>query len=428
VTTRPVEATPAEPNWVTFQHDAKRSGETAGSYNPARLRQLWESEPLDGLVYAQVLVVADRAFVVTQNNTVYALDVASGHAAWTQHLGTPVPRSALQCGNVDPTGLLSTPVIDLNEGALYAVDYVDQRPRHNFVGLDLKTGAVRSDNPIDPLDADPVPLQQRAALTLGRGTAYVPFGGLFGDCGDYHGWIVSVGLPDGHRRGAYQVPARRGGVWSAPLQDGDGDLYATTSNGDSTTSFDYGNSVIRLSSDLKLLDFFAPSDWADLNQHDMDLGSSGPILLDEGQVLQVGKSGVGYLLDSRSLGQIGADTYHALICAGGAYAGAAHVGTMVYVACKDGLAAVQVKQNAFIVVWRGPQFNASPPTITTDAVWTVDDDTGALYALNRYDGSVLTRAPPTHDAANPPHFVSPSAAGGRLFLSRGKTIVAYSAN
>jgi hypothetical protein len=25
---------------------------------------------------------------------------------------------------------------------------------------------------------------------------YVPFGGHFGDCGDYHGWVVGVSLPN----------------------------------------------------------------------------------------------------------------------------------------------------------------------------------------------------------------------------------------
>ena len=37
-------------------------------------------------------------------------------------------------------------------------------------------------------------------------TVYVPFGGLLGDCGDYHGWIVAASPVDGTQRGAYQVP------------------------------------------------------------------------------------------------------------------------------------------------------------------------------------------------------------------------------
>src|SRR5438105_2863118 len=99
-------------NWTTYQHDPQRSGVASGTYDPASFNQLWESQQLDGDVYAQPLVVGTTVYVATQNNTVYALDAASGNQVWAQHLGDPVPRGMLPCGNVDPTGILSTPVAD----------------------------------------------------------------------------------------------------------------------------------------------------------------------------------------------------------------------------------------------------------------------------------------------------------------------------
>jgi streptogramin lyase len=99
---------------------------------------------------------------------------------------------------------------------------------------------------------------------------------------------------------------------------------------------------------------------------------------------------------------------------------------MVYVACRDGLYAVRVQGQAFSVVWRGPQFNAGAPLITDDAIWTLDDGSTSLYALNPQTGNVLFRAP-AGQGSNPPHFLTPSAAHGRIFHSRGRTIAAYGA-
>lgn len=437
--------TVADRDWLTYQHDAARSGLTVGSYKAAQIKQLWESAQLDGLVYAQVLVHADRALAVTQNNTVYALDVTTGRTVWSKHLGDPVPLSSLPCGNVQITGILSTPVIDPVADMLYAVDYLTgPGPHHELVGIDLTDGSVRFNARIDPPGANPLTLQQRGSLTLSQGTLYVPFGGLFGDCGDYHGWIVSAAASDGHQTGAYQVPThRQGGIWTTPAVAATGDLYAVTGNGDSRTNFDHGNAVLRLSPALNLLDFFAPSNWADLSAADADLGSTGPVLLDSGTVLQVGKAGIGYLLRAESLGEMGGQLFQAPVCAGGAYGAGAHRGSTAYIPCRDGLVAVQVQNSSFSVLWHGPQFNAGPTTITDDAIWTLDGNTTAMYALNPEDGSVLFQEPASQapnivqralqrvlrqSPTEIPHFLSPSAAGGRLFHSRGKTIVVFVAS
>ena len=73
----------------------------------------------------------------------------------------------------------------------------------------------------------------------------------------------------------------------------------------SASSFDYGNSVLKLSADLSPLSYFAPENWLDLNQSDADLGSVGPALLSNGMIFQLGKEGIGYLLRSANLGGIG---------------------------------------------------------------------------------------------------------------------------
>jgi hypothetical protein len=206
------------------------------------------------------------------------------------------------------------------------------------VALELTSGVVKFHQPIDPPGANPLPHQQRAALAIANQSVYVPFGGLFGDCGDYQGWVVGASAVHGSQQGAFQVQTHReGAIWAAAAFNPAGDLYVATGNGDSTTDFDQSNAVLHLSPDLKVLDFFAPRDWADMNRRDADLGSTGPTLLDNGLVLQIGKSGVGYLLQADRLGNIGGELFQAARCAGGAYGGSAHAGSMVYVACRDGV-------------------------------------------------------------------------------------------
>jgi outer membrane protein assembly factor BamB len=415
-------------DWLTYQHDAQRSGRASGSYGVANTQQLWETRPLDGLVYAQPLVQGDRVFVATQNDTLYALDAASGKVVWQSHVGEPVPRSSLPCGNVDPTGILSTPVIEPSTGVLYAVAFV-QPAHHELYALDLATGNVRFHQPIDPPGVSPLPHQQRAALSLASGSVYVPYGGLFGDCGAYHGWVLAASADDGSTTAAYQVPTRREGAIWAPAGaaiDAAGDLFVTTGNGDSTTQFDYANAVIRLSPDLQMQDWFATSDWAALSRRDADLGSIGPTLLaDQGLVFQAGKTGVGYLLDADRLGNIGGEVFQAPVCSG-AYGGTAYTAGVVYVACRDGLVAVRVSNQRFEVAWRGPAFNAGAPAITDAAIWTIDDGAARLYALDPATGQTVFQAPVGGSSGGGlPHFLAPAVSGGRVFHSRGRTIVAF---
>jgi hypothetical protein len=43
---------------------------------------------------------------------------------------------------------------------------------------------------------------------------YVPLGGHFGDCSDYHGWVVGVSLPDAAKVISWSTRARGGGIWA----------------------------------------------------------------------------------------------------------------------------------------------------------------------------------------------------------------------
>src|SRR4029077_4823679 len=148
---------------------------------------------------------------------------------------------------------------------------------------------------------------QRSALTLSNTTIYVPYGGRFGDCGDYHGRVVAVAVSGrglGQPR-SYTLPTQReGGFWAppGPALDGRGNLFLASGNSSSSGAYDYGNSVVRLTATLGLADSWAPKDWKPLNAGDVDIGSSSPVLLSGNRVFQIGKAGVGYLLAADHLG------------------------------------------------------------------------------------------------------------------------------
>ena len=164
-----------------------------------------------GHVYTQPLFwrtpgsTSGRLLVATEDNNVYALDAITGGQIWTRSLGKPVPRSALRCGNIDPLGVTGTPVIDLATQAVYldAAIADSSGPHHRIFALSLNDGTPMPGWPIDVADAlrgAPQPFNsrdqnERGALTIVDGMLYVPFGGHFGDCGDYHGWVVGVSLP-----------------------------------------------------------------------------------------------------------------------------------------------------------------------------------------------------------------------------------------
>ena len=416
-------------DWPTYDHDDGRTGVAPeGPPDPAGVKQRWASPALDGDIYAQPLVVGDRVIVATANDTVYSLRRADGTVEWKQHLGTPVAASDLPCGNVDPVGITSTPVIDPFAGRVYAVG-MDQPGKHTLWVLDLASGNVVDSTRVDVPGSDPTVQNQRSALTLVHGTVYVPFGGRYGDCGDYHGRVTAVPAKGGGALGTpayYTLPTQRqGGFWTPPGASvaPDGTLLLTSGNSESQGEFDYGNAVVRLSPGLALLDWFAPDDWAGLNAADVDLGTTGPVVLPDARVFQVGKGGVGYLLDANALGHIGGDRFHGPVCTGSAAFGAvAHSGTTLYVPCLSGVVQVTTRADGFTLGWTAKMTNPGPPVLAGKTLWTVVTSAGDLAALDPATGNKLARI---HIGSVPSRFTSLAAAGDSVYVGADRTMFAF---
>ena len=288
---------------------------------------------LSGHLYAQPLLWQDAEssagilFAASESNEVQALDGATGRQLWSRSLGPPVSRSALRCGNISPLGVTGTPAIDPATQALYVEAAVDgpQGVRHLVFALALKDGKTLPGWPVDTAEAlkqagqafNARDQNERGALTILDGRLYVPFGGHFGDCGDYHGWVMGLDLRDPRNVLAWKTPARGGGVWAPGGITTDGkSLYVATGNTFGANTWMGGEAVIRLSPDLKTSadrrDFFTPKNWQALDARDLDLGGTNPVLVNvpgnaggRTYVLALGKDGHAYLLDRDNLGGIG---------------------------------------------------------------------------------------------------------------------------
>jgi outer membrane protein assembly factor BamB len=417
----PTTAAAAILDWPTYHRDNARTGVDPAKGSFSTTSESWRSAQFDGDVYAEPLVVTGKIYAATNRNTVYALDASTGNPLWMTHLGEPIARSQLPCGDIDLTGIISTPVADPSRGLLYVVAFV-QPGRHELVALDLPSGAVRFRRPVDPASANPLTHQQRAALALSQGLVYIGYGGLFGDCGDYHGWLVAASANDGTMRYSYQVPSQReGAIWatSGPAIDSAGNVFAATGNSSSLREFDFGNTVLRLTPQLQLADWFAASNWIDLNMTDTDIGSVGPALLDNGLIFQIGKAGVGYLLTASHLGHEGGEAFAGPVCRA-AFGGTAYVPPLLFVPCTDGLVAVSIQNpSGFTVNWRRPMSFAGPPIVVAGAVWSIGRD-GTLLGVDPRDGTVRASVV----VGTPTHFATPSVAGHLLLVPAARRVIA----
>ena len=422
------------PSWTSYHHDAGRSGVDPDSSSPVAPTQAWQTSPaLDGAIYSEPLVYGSTVYDATENDTVYALSASTGAILWEKHLATPVPSSSLPCGNISPAvGITSTPVIDPATGRIYVVadTWDGTNAKHQLFGLNLGDGSPAPGMPVvvDPPGSTPTAQLQRAGLALDAGKVIVGFGGNDGDCGSYHGWLVAVPEGGGSLQTFEVDPSTsQGAIWAsgnAPAIDSAGDIWTSTGNGSSST---FGNqeSVIKLDSNLNVLDHWAPSNWSSLDSGDTDLGSSMPLLLPGGLVFQIGKQGVGYLLSATSLGGTGAPAvYQASVC-NGSWGGGIYVSGVIYVTCSGGLRALALNTSARtfapLASWAVNSNATGPPIYAGGLVWSAGTGNGVLYGLDA--GTGATRF--SSSLGGFEHFATPSAGGGRLFVANRNQVTAF---
>jgi polyvinyl alcohol dehydrogenase (cytochrome) len=411
--------------WPQFDQNAARTGAADGLRTAGALTTAWTAK-LDGAVYGQPLVVGGDVLAATENDTIYAISRATGKTAWSTHVGTPVPQSALHgCGDIFPLGITGTPIYDRSDGLVYAVAETTGY-HHVLFGLDVTTGKVKVKRDLDIATKANQPdyNQQRPALAIDGGRVYAAFGGLAGDCGAYIGGVVGVALNGQGALVSWHTPtSREGAVWgtAGPVAGPHGDLWVSSGNGAAGPGdpYDGSDSVTSLSPTLHRTEYFAPASWADDNQSDLDLGSAQPVRASGNSTFVMGKRGVGYLLSSSHFGGIGGERAALSICK--AFGAAADAGPIVYEPCgSGGMAAIYVNASKAMIKirWRGPADGNGSPVIGGGAVWvTAYSGSGGapttLYELNPSNGAVRHQISISDGL---PHFSSLSLGGSAAYL------------
>jgi hypothetical protein len=294
-------------DWLTWGGDPQRTGwaksETILSKdNVSRLEIVWTAQ-LDTPPKVEVLstltaplVAGDRVFVVGSDNTVNALDAATGKPIWQRKfpntLKPPTPANYL-CPNTQN----ATPVIDKDSGTLF-VTTSDGKLR----GLALANG----EDKIPPTDWIK-PFARNWSLNLIDDWIYTP---VARGCGGAIANFTAINVSDPQRPIVkyYTSTGRPAGAWGrGGLVAGPRGVYGQTADGPyDPAGGKFGNSILALNlKELQLLDSFTPANWEFLNTKDLDLGSASPIVFpfQKWQIVAASaKEGALYLLNANALG------------------------------------------------------------------------------------------------------------------------------
>src|SRR5207249_1835369 len=225
-------------SWTTYHRDDARTGYDPGAATVTGVAVTpgWTLPALDGQVYAEPLIFNGIVYAATLNDTVYALNQIDGSVIWSKHVGTP-QTSGWGCGNVNPTGILGTPVIDTSANRIYAVAEVviTGVTTYRLFGLDLgNSGNIVLNTVITTTGFDWTIEQERGALALRGGYVYVPLGGRVGDCGNYHGYVFAVPTSGAAPGAPYITPGQGMGIWApggVMVDDTTGKVFVITGNG-----------------------------------------------------------------------------------------------------------------------------------------------------------------------------------------------------
>ena len=282
---------------------------------------------LDEQVFAQPLYLPglevgggrhNVVIVATAGNTLYAFDADVDAAPyWQVNLGSAgsVEQHHFWCLDIlGDMGIVGTPVIDPASNTLYVVALTHEGA--GFVqrlhALDVRTGSEQPHSPVTIAAEgfDPILQNQSPALLLAKGGLYVGYSSHC-DVGPYHGFLFrfdpqtlrQIGLlnlsPDGEGNSIWQSG-------QGPAADEDGTIFFVTSNGIWDGKRNFSDSILRVTPDLRIDDWFTPTNYVDLDRKDHDLNSTGAMLIPgTHEVIAAGKEGVVYLADRTHLGHLG---------------------------------------------------------------------------------------------------------------------------
>jgi PQQ enzyme repeat len=423
-----------------------------------------------GNVYAQPLYIEGgpqgRAVViaVTESNNVYALDAIDGSIVWQTNVASPAPASTFLCGNVSPSGITGTPVVDLPSRALFfnavTTNHVTGLADNLIFSLNVDTGQINpgwpvvvSSNIVSGTSVfNPLTQGERGALAVIGTNLYVPYGGLAGDCLPYYGWVVGVPLNNPSQVMAWATTAQGGGIWAVGgvASDGMDPFVATGNTFGAGNNWGGGEAIVHLSPGLVLpggtTSYWAATNWTTLDSRDLDIGGSGPVLVDvpgatpSKLVVALGKDQYFYLLNRTNLGGISASLAKVHAASGSIIQAAATYrtanGTYVVFANANNLYAMRITASnppTVTNVWTASENGRGSPFVTsTDGtnnviVWGIGSE--GDQRLHAFDGdtgaSIFTGGGVNELMTGTRRFNTAIAARGRIYVANDNTVYAF---
>jgi hypothetical protein len=397
----------AQTSVTTYHNDNYRTGwnNTETILTPSNVNAtqfgLLATVPVDDQVDAQPLLVPNVTitagnyqglhnvvYIVTGNDTVYAIDANTGTILLSNHLGTPVTWP-LGCNNNGPhVGITSTPVIDISKNNLYLIAYTKGSnggsPSYTLHALDL--GSLTDKLTPETVSAshtltngssfvfNATYQRQRPALLEANGNIYAGFGSFCDfSAGSSRGWLLGWNATTLSPLAANQLFDAQAtspdsfflsSIWMSGYglaADDSGNIVFVTGNSDYSGSTYDGvtniqESTIEVSSDLTtIVDLFTPSDQGYLDETDSDFGSGGVLVLPDQPgstphlAVAAGKDGNMYFMNEDDLGGYSTTENNVL----GTYQiGGCWCGESYFVDPTDGLARVVSSGGNVVDVWK----------------------------------------------------------------------------
>jgi len=427
----------ASKDWPQFGSDVAGSSAYPGSTgitaaNIASLKRLQVN--LDGTVDASVIYLNgvtvkgskhDAFFVTTTYGKTIAVDANQGDVLWEY---TP-SKYGTWAGTRQITN--STPVADHDRQHIYAA-----APDGAIRKLAISDGHALWTTPITLL-------AKREKITSPlkefRDHIIAITGGYVGDQPPYQGHVAIIDAQSGKllhvwnslcsdRAGLIEPSScstAQSAIWGrsgAAIDAATGNIFVATGNGPYDGKTNWGDAVIELSSDARMIGNYTPTNNAELNDRDLDIGSTSPALLGGDNLAQGGKDGKIRLLSIKAMAGTaphqddelqtvstpsGADLFTAL-------AVWRHSGeTWMFAADKGGAAAWTLKDGKLVEIWKNSNGGTSP-VVAGGLLYIYDPDGGKLRVYDPTNGKQVAEL-----EGGRGHWNSPIVVDGKIALPEG---------
>ena len=423
-------------DWTRFGWDARRSNDDphATGITAANVASLVRQQVrLPGTVDSSAIYLHgvsvrgathDAFFVTTTYGITLAIDAADGKILWRW---TP-PRYSHLAGSAQIT--TATPVADPSRKWIYAAS-----PDGRIQKLSVSTGHAVWRRSITKL-----PSREKIAssLNFGSGRVIATTGGYIGDAPPYQGHVAVIAAGNGRLLHVWnslcsnrhvllapsRCPASDSAIWGragAVVVPRSGKLLVATGNAPWDGHTNWGDAVLVLSSKAKLAGNYTPTDTAQLNDADLDLGSTSPVYLTSKLIAQGGKDGKIRLLSLSRLRGTRPHTGHELQVvstpSGTDLFTAPAVwrsGKRVWLIAADGggTQAWSLRGGRLHSAWRNGNGGTSP-VIAGGLLWVYDPG-GGLRVYQPASGKLVTTL-----SAGGGHWNSPIVTDGRVALPEG---------